>query len=122
MTAKEIVFKFYESNAILSKSYMEEILHDDLILEWVSSKGKLTVDKEDLLAISKDIRHSYYSLRCQIHHIMEEKGKVAINYTHYVTTFENPEEEMVLATFFVFWELKGGKLYKGYQISQLIND
>lgn len=122
MNAKDIVLKFYESNAILSKSYLQEILHDDLVLEWTSTKGKIVLDKNDVLAMSKDVRHSYYSLRAVIHHVLDSNERVVVNYTHYVATFENPDEEMVLATYFVLWELKEGKLFRGYQLSQLIID
>lgn len=123
MNAKDIVLKFYESNAILSKSYLQEVLHDDLILEWTSSKGKISLDKNDVLALSKDIRLSYYSLRAVIHHVLADlEDRVVINYTHYVATFENPDEEMVLATYFVLWELRESKLFRGYQLSQLIID
>lgn len=123
MNARDIVLKFYESNAILSKSYLQEVLHDDLVLEWTSTKGKIVLDKDDVLAMSKDVRHSYYSLRAVIHHVVVDSNeKVVVNYTHYVTTFENPDEEMVLATYFVLWELKESKLFRGYQLSQLIID
>lgn len=120
MNSGDIVLKFYESNAILSKSYLQEVLHDDLILEWTSSKGKVCLDKNDVLAMSKDVRHSYYSLRAVIHHVVESENRVVVNYTHYVATFENPDEEMVLATYFVLWELRESKLFRGYQLSQLI--
>jgi hypothetical protein len=36
-----------------------------------------------------------------------------------VKTIENPREEMLLAHFFVIWEIKDDKLFRGYQISQL---
>ena len=39
-------------------------------------------------------------------------------YSHFVKTFENPREEMLLAHFFVIWEIKDNKLYRGYQMSQ----
>ena len=120
MNSGDIVLKFYKSNAILSKSYLQEVLHDDLILEWTSSKGKVCLDKNDVLAMSKDVRHSYYSLRAVIHHVVESENRVVVNYTHYVATFENPDKEMVLATYFVLWELRESKLFRGYQLSQLI--
>lgn len=122
MTAKDIVLKFYNSNAILSKSYLEDVLHDELVLEWTNSKSKIFLDKNDVLALSKDIRLAYYSMRAVVHHVLDSEDRVAINYTHYVAPFENPDEEVVLATYFVLWEVKEGQLYRGYQISQLIND
>lgn len=121
MGAKDIVVKFYESVAILSKNYLLEALHEEVILEWNSSKGIIKMDKQDILALSKEIRLSYYSLRCQIHQVIDSEDQVAIRYTYYVTTFENPDEEMILASFFVMWQIKENQLFRGYQMSQLMN-
>lgn len=121
MSAKEIVENFYKSAGILSKSYCLEILHEDVILEWYSSKGLLTLDLNDILALSKDLKHSYFSLTTQIDQVLAEEDTVTIRYSFYVRTFENPEEELILAVFFTVWEVKDGKLYKGYQMSQLLN-
>ncbi len=120
MTANDIVVKFYESVAILSKSYLQEILHEEIVLDWTSSKGFVQLDKQDILALSKEIRLNYYSLRCEIHQVISAENEVSIRYTHYVSTFENPDEELVLATFFATWEIKDNQLYRGYQMSHLI--
>lgn len=120
MTARDIVVKFYESVAILSKSYLQEILHEEVLMDWISSKGFVQLDKQDILALSKEIRLSYYSLRCEIHQVINEGNLVNIRYTHYVSTFENPDEELVLATFFVTWEIKDNQLYRGHQMSHLV--
>src|SRR5690606_6396978 len=119
--ALQLVKKFYESAGILSKTYCLEVFHDDIQLEWYSSKGHLFLEHADLLALSKDLKHSYFDLRAQIHDIMSANDKVMIRYTYYVRTFENTEEEIVLATFFAVWEIKDGKLHKGTQMSQLPN-
>ncbi|RRA94813.1 nuclear transport factor 2 family protein [Paenimyroides viscosum] len=120
-SALEIVKKFYESAGILNKTYCLEVFHEDIQLEWYSSKGHLFLEHADLLALSKDLKLSYFNLRAEIHDIISEDDKVMIRYTYYVRTFENPEEEMILATFFTVWELKEGKLFKGVQMSQLSN-
>lgn len=120
-SALEIVRKFYESAGILNKTYCLEVFHEDIQLEWYSSKGHLFLEHTDLLALSKDLKHSYFDLRAQIHDIMSDDDKVMIRYTYYVRTFENPEEEMILATFFTVWEVKDSKLFKGVQMSQLSN-
>ena len=93
-SALEIVKNFYESAGILNKTYCLEVFHEDIQLEWHSSKGHLFLEHTDLLALSKDLKHSYFDLRAQIHDIMSEDDKVMIRYTHYVRTFENPEEEL----------------------------
>lgn len=120
-SALKIVKKFYESAGILSKTYCLDIFHEDIQLQWYSSKGHLYLEHADLLALSKDLKLSYFNLRAEIHDIMSEDDKVMIRYTYHVRTFENTEEEMILATFFNVWELKDGKLFKGVQMSQLPN-
>ena len=55
MELKELVAKFYQSSGILSKAYCEEVFHEDVILEWHSTKGLITLDFTDILALSKDI-------------------------------------------------------------------
>lgn len=119
--ALEIVKKFYESAGILSKTYCLDVFHEDVTLEWYSSKGHLLLEHADLLALSKDLRLSYFSLRAEVHDIMSDGDRVMIRYTYFVHTFENPDEEMVLAAFFTVWELKDGKFFKGIQMSQLSN-
>lgn len=120
-SALEIVRKFYESAGILNKTYCLDVFHEEIQLEWHSSKGHLFLEHTDLLALSKDLKHSYFNLRAEIHDIMSAGDKVMIRYTYYVRTFENTDEEMVLATFFTVWELKDGKFFKGVQMSQLSN-
>ena len=62
---------------------------------------------------------AYQSSRIYITHLLEEGDTVTVRYIHYVKTIENPREEMILAHFMVIWELKDGKLYRGFQMSQL---
>lgn len=118
-SALDEVIKFYSSAGILSKTYCLDMLHEDVTLEWFSSKGHLILDQADILALSKDLKHSYYDLRAEIHETIAQENKVMILYTYYVRTLENPDEELLLATFFTAWELKDGKFFKGYQMSQL---
>ena len=121
MSYKDLVIKFYESAGILSKSYCQEIMHPDVTLEWYSSKGLLNLDMNDLLALSKELKHSYFLLRADIHEVLQENDSVMIRYTYFVRTFENPDEEMVLAVFFTTWQIKDNKLFKGCQMSQILD-
>jgi ketosteroid isomerase-like protein len=119
-SAKEIVVKFYESAGILSKNYCLEAMHPDVVLEWISSKGHLYLDLNDILALSKDLRLSYFDLRAEVQDVIEGvDGKIVILYSYFVRALENPDEEMILASFFTIWEVKDGKLFKGIQMSQL---
>lgn len=116
---KELVKEFYLSNGPLNKSLMETFLHDDIIFNWHSSKGFLQLDKQDLLELATELSKSYCASRIEIDHILEDNHMVSVNYTHYVSPIENPNEELVLAHFMVICELKENKLYKVYQMSQL---
>lgn len=119
MELKELVAKFYQSSGILSKAYCEEVFHEDVILEWHSTKGLITLDFTDILALSKDLRQSYFALRTEITRLLQDGNHVTICYSHYVRTLENPDEELPLADFFAIWEIKDEKMIKGYQMSQL---
>lgn len=119
MNAKELVSDYYNSGAFRSKQGMDKYLHEDLTLQWHSSKGFLQLEKNDLLTLASEIDKSYSDSRLDITHIISEDDTVTVRYTHYVNAIENPNEEMVLAHFVVIWEVKDNKFHKGYLMSQL---
>jgi len=119
MSAKELVTEYYRTEAFRTKEAMEQYLHDELLVQWHSSKGYLELEKEDLLALAAELDKSYSSSRVDISHLLTEDNSVTVRYTHYVNPIESPNEEMVLAHFVVIWEVKDNKFYKGYLMSQL---
>jgi hypothetical protein len=119
MSAKELVSEYYNSGAFRKKEKMEVYLHDELLLQWHSSKGYLELEKADLLTLAAEIDKSYSSSRLSISHMIAEGDAVTVRYTHYVNPIENPGEETVLAHFVVIWEVKDNKFFKGYLMSQL---
>lgn len=119
MNPKEIVLDFYNSDALYNSKTLEGFLHPDVILEWNSSKGFIKKDKAGLLQMAEDLKIGYEAFVVQIHHIVAEENKVALHYTHFGTTIENPNQINRLAYFFAIWEVLDGKLYRGYQMSQL---
>jgi hypothetical protein len=118
MKPKELVLDFYKNDLILHKSDVNEFLHPDLIIEWNSSKGFVQLKKEDVLNLSEELSKAYVRSKMIITHIIEEGDMVSVRYSHFVKTIENPSEEMLLAHFFVIWEVKEGKLFRGFQMSQ----
>lgn len=54
MSAKEIVEKFYKSDVLLEKDTVNSFLHPEVILEWHSSKGFLTMNREQIISMSED--------------------------------------------------------------------
>ena len=49
MSPKELVIDFYKNDLILKKSEVNEFLHEDLIIEWNSSKCFVEMSRQDLL-------------------------------------------------------------------------
>lgn len=116
---KELVIDFYNSDAIYNSKTLDTFLHPEAILEWNSSKGFIKKDRKNLLQSADDLKRGYEAIIVQIHQIISEDNLVSLHYTLFGTTIENPNQITRLAFFFVNWEIKEGKLFKGYQMSQL---
>jgi len=119
MSAKQIVEKFYKSDALINSEVLKEYLHPDIILEWNSSKGFVELNYNTLIDLSIELSKAYMRSKVRISHIVTENDLVSVRYSHFVKTIENPREEMLLAHFIVIWQIKEGKLFRGYQMSQL---
>ena len=119
MSAKKIVLEFYKSDALINSEIMDTFLHPEVVVDWNSSKGFLQMGREQILALSDELGRAYTRSKVRISHVVMEDSQVAVRYSHFVKTIENPREEMLLAHFMVIWELRDGKLFRGYQMSQL---
>ncbi len=118
MTPKETVLEFYKPDVLLDRNAVSALLHPEVTIDWNSSKGFIQMNHDDILALTDDLYKAYTRSKIQISHIIEEGNMVSARYSHFVKTIENPAEEMLLAHFFVIWEVKDGKLYRGFQMSQ----
>ncbi|MDI5950960.1 nuclear transport factor 2 family protein [Flavobacterium yafengii] len=119
MSAKEVVQKFYKSDALIDSEVMKDFLHPEVVVEWNSSKGFIQLDYNSLLNLSNDLSKAYVRSKVRISHIIAENDVISVRYSHFVKTIENPREEMLLAHFMVIWQIKDNKLFRGYQMSQL---
>jgi len=117
-TAKEVVQSFYQTDLINNIEAFSEYLHPEVELNWNSSFGYNKKSFEDIKVMFKEMSSSFETFRCEISHLLEENGMVTIRYTYVAKTIEMPDKEEVIAHFIAIWELKDGKLYRGYQISQ----
>jgi hypothetical protein len=119
MSAKEIVQKFYKSDALIDSDVMKEFLHPDVLLDWNSSKGFLQLNYDSLVNLSHDLSKAYVRSKVRISQIIAENDTISVRYSHFVKTIENPREEMLLAHFIAIWQIKDNKLFRGYQMSQI---
>jgi predicted SnoaL-like aldol condensation-catalyzing enzyme len=119
MSAKKIVIDFYKSDALINPDVMEAFLHPDIQVEWRSSRGTINMDRKDILELATELGKAYVRSKVRISQLVKEGNTIAVYYSHYIKTVENPREEMLLAHFMAFWEVKDDQLFKGYQISQL---
>jgi predicted SnoaL-like aldol condensation-catalyzing enzyme len=119
MSAKEIVQKFYKSDALIDSEVIKDFLHPEVIVEWNSSKGFVELNYDSLVNLSAELSKAYVRSKVRISHILSENDLISVRYSHFVKTIENPREEMLLAHFIVIWQIKDNKLYRGYQMSQL---
>jgi len=118
MTNKEILRDFYLADGIRNVDALNEILHENVILHWDSSEGKLILEKEGILNLAKELNQNYAKSIIEITHILGEGDLVSLRYNHKVAAIENPSELMHIAKIIIIWEFLGNKLVKGHQISQ----
>lgn len=122
MTAKEIVKNFYKTDLLGDDLALDQYFHKDLVLIWNSADGLTIMHFDDIANFFSEIRRTYADTRIEVSHLLEDDGHVTMRYKYYVKTIENPDEELGIAHFIVIWEVKDGKLYRGYQISQPATD
>lgn len=122
MSPKELLKEFYSTDIISNNELVEQFYHKDCELHWNSSKGFRISKYNDILRFFKNIRENYVCIRYEISHLLEDEDHVTSRYTVYGKTIENEDEEIPLAHYMCIWQIKDGKLYRGYQISQLADD
>ncbi|RYZ87270.1 MAG: nuclear transport factor 2 family protein [Proteobacteria bacterium] len=119
MGPKKFVQQFYKSDALIDAEVMDTYLHPEVEIEWHSSKGLITLNREQALNLASELGKAYIRSKARVSHILQDGSNVVVRYSHYIKTVENPREEILLAHFMVIWELKDEKLYRGFQMSQL---
>jgi len=117
MKPKDIVLELYKSDVLLNKETVGKLLHPEVTLDWNTSKGIIKMNYTDILELSEELARAYVRSKIRISHIIKDKTLVSLRYSHFVKTIENPREEMLMGNFFVIWEIKDEKLFRGYQMS-----
>ncbi|MGK0387073.1 MAG: ketosteroid isomerase-like protein [Patiriisocius sp.] len=116
--AKDIVKNFYKADFVKDTEEVKKYLHEDIVLIWNSTDGLTIMHHKDIVDTFHEISRTYNELRIEVSHLLEDENHVTIRYKYYIRTIENPDEELGIAHFIAIWEVKGGQLYRGHQISQ----
>ncbi|WP_298901852.1 nuclear transport factor 2 family protein [uncultured Psychroserpens sp.] len=121
MTAKDVVKSFYELDLAKAENAID-LVHKDCKLLWNSTNGFTSLDYDGIKKMLEGLKKAFLSFNYRVSHLLEDHNTITARYTIYVTSIERPEKEDALAHFISIWEVKDGKLYKGYEISQLADD
>jgi hypothetical protein len=121
MSAKQIVKAFYDLDLAKDEGVINHF-HENCELKWHSSRGYIQLDVKSIRERIEDIKQSYHSFKYRLSHLLEDDNSVTSRYTIYVTSIERPNKEDALAHFISIWQVKDGKMYKGFEMSQLADD
>jgi hypothetical protein len=81
MSTKEIVQKFYKSDALIDSEIIKDFLHPEIVVEWNSSKGLIQLNYDSLLNLSNDLSKRTFKVR--ISHIVSENDRISVRYSHF---------------------------------------
>ena len=121
-SAKEVVRNFYQANLIADSSVLSSFIHEDIVLIWNSTDGLTIMHYDEIESFYAEVKRTYADMRIEVSHLLADDNNVTIRYKYYIRTIENPDEELGIAHFIAIWEVKDGKLYRGYQVSQPVTD
>lgn len=121
MSPKDVVKQFYDMDLAQETNAMA-LFHKDCELHWNSSRGFTKLNFQSIKEMLEGVQKSFLSFKYRLSHLLEDNNTVTARYTIYASPIEKPEEEEALAHFISIWEVKDGKLYKGYEISQMADE
>ncbi len=118
MSPKEIVLELYSNDGIRNVTFLNEVLHDNFILEWQSSTGLLTKDKNSYIEFAHELKDNFATFSTDILYSIAENNLVSVACNHFGASIENPKHFILIGRFISVWEFEDGKIIKTYQISK----
>ena len=118
MSAIEIVKAFYASDVANDSDVVSKFFHKDCELHWTSSQGFQLLSYQDLEDFFAETRKAFDNLRFEFTHLIESDSTVVTRHTLFGSAMEDSSNETTLGHFSTIWEIRDGKLYRGYEISQ----
>ncbi|RKE95327.1 nuclear transport factor 2 family protein [Ichthyenterobacterium magnum] len=121
MTAKEVARAFYDLDLVKDTNAISHF-HPECELQWNSTKGFTTFNYKGIKNMLEGVQNSFLSFKYRLSHLLEDDNIITARYTIYVTAIETPDMEQPLAHFISIWHVKEGKLFKGFEISQQVDE
>ncbi len=118
MTPKEIVQELYVKDGLRNRDFLNDVLHDNALLEWHSSEGLLVKDKKALLALATELKENFSIFNSEILNLISENNSVSIAFNHFGASIENQKDLILIGRFITIWEFENNKIVRGYQISR----
>lgn len=118
MTPKEIVQELYANDGLRNRDFLNDILHENMLLEWHSSEGLLIKDKNSLLELATELKNNFSIFSSDILHLTAENNLVSVAFNHFGASIENQKDLILIGRFIAIWEFENDKIVKGYQISK----
>lgn len=118
MSALTLVKAFYDADVANDASVVSNFFHKDCELHWTSTQGFQKLNFKELEHFFGETRKAFDSLRFEFSHLIEKDNTVVTRHTLYGSAIEDAQNETALGHFSTLWEVKDGKLYRGYEISQ----
>lgn len=120
MTNRAKIEFFYKEDGLRNEVFLNELLHDDFILDWDSSHGNVKMSKSDIIDLAKELKQNYVDSFMEISHFIEDDNQIVVKYNHKVTTIENPKELILIAKIVAIWEFEDDKIKKDIKLANLI--
>jgi hypothetical protein len=118
MTPKEIVQELYANDGLRNRDFLNDVLHENVLLEWHSSEGLLVKDKKSILDLAIELKNNFSIFNSDILYSIAENNTVSIAFNHFGASIENQKDLILIGRFMAIWEFENDKIIKGYQISK----
>ena len=76
----------YKEDGMRNDVFLNDLLHDDFILDWDSSHGNVKMSKSDIIDLAKELKQNYVDSFMEISHFIEDDNQIVVKYNHKVTT------------------------------------
>lgn len=116
-TAKKVIKGFLDSDVFIKPELFSDFIHKDFKMHWHASTGYREFNYDEYYRLTESTSSSYESMRTDVTHIISDKDEVAVRFTVFVKTVENPREEIPIGYFISIFKVSENKIIEVHQTS-----